>query len=106
MKTKIEFYPLNKSSEEILEYVTSVVKQHCLEAEWKLLEKVFVSFYTPYQIERRRHDIQECLYESNLVVKLLNNIYVSASMGGDESIARTIACNVSLRCDCYNHLTF
>ena len=106
MKTKIEFYPLNKSSEEILEYLTSLVKQHCLEAEWKLLEEVFVGFYTPYQVERIRHGIQECIYESNLVVKLLNNIYVNYQIAGDEFIARTIAVNIALRCDCYNHLTF
>lgn len=106
MKTRLEFNALNKSSEEILQYVTSLVKQYCLESEWKQLEEVFVEFYTPYQIELRRHDIQECSYEFTLVVKLLNNIYVSSSMGGKKGIARTVACNVALRCGCYNHLTF
>lgn len=107
VRTRIKFYPLTKSSEEILEYVTSLVKQYCLETEWKLLEEVFVGFYTLYQIEQKRYDIQQADgYESSLVVRLLNNIYINHLDGGNEDIARKLACNIALRCDCYNYLTF
>lgn len=106
MDTRIEFNFLNKSSEEILEYLISVVKQYCLEAEWKELEEVFVEFYTLYEVEQKRNHIEKCKYEASLVIKLLNNLYVRSYMAGREDIARKIAIKVGDRCDHYSHLTF
>lgn len=113
MKIKIEFNFLNKSSEEILEYFTNLVKQYCLEAEWKQLESVFVEFYALYKLGENNYNLEKCINsrsdECDFVIKLLNNLYINSAGRveiGSEIIARTLTYKIADRCSCYNHLTF
>ena len=104
MRIKLEF-PETESPIEVLEFITNLTKQYCLESEWKKLKLVFTEFYTIERVKYRLKSMSVTSYECALVIKILNDLYMNDHRGG-ESIAREVAIKISDRCDCMNTYTF
>jgi hypothetical protein len=98
-------FPETQSPIEILEFITILTKQYCLESEWKELESMFNEFYHLEQVKYQLVHMYLTSYECALVIKLLNNIYMNSHRGG-ESIAREIAIKIADRCSCTSSYTF
>jgi len=98
-------FPKTESSIEILEFITDLTKQYCLESEWKKLKLMFTEFYNVERINYRLRSMSVTSYECALVIKLLNDLYMHSHHGG-ESIAREVAVKIGDRCSCTSSYTF
>ena len=103
--TVILKFPETESPIEILEFITTLTKQYCLESEWKKLNLMFTEFYNIERVKNRSNSMSLTSYECALVIKLLNDLYLHSHHGG-ESIARQIAIKISDRCSCTSSYTF
>jgi len=104
MRVTLKF-PETESPTEILEFLTNLTKQYCLEAEWKKLEPLFTKFYNIERVKHRLQDMSNTYQECGLVIKILNDIYMNYHWG-TEGLARDIAIRVADRCNCMSSYTF
>ena len=106
MRINLNFpYTQDSSKTEVIEFLTSLTKQYCLETEWKKIEPLFTKFYTPKVIDSVFNEIKQTSFECYLVIKLLNHLYTNYHWGG-EGLARETAHKVADRCGCFSSFTF
>lgn len=106
MRINLNFpYTQETPKEEVIEFLTNLTKQYCLETEWKKLKPLFTKFYTPEVINPLFEAIKETSCECYLVIKLLNHLYVNYHWGS-EAKAREIAIKIADRCGCFSAFSF
>ena len=106
MRINLNFpYTQDSPKEEVIEFLTNLTKQYCLESEWKNIESLFTKFYTPEVINPIFEATKETSCECYLVIKLLNHLYVNYHWG-KEAKAREIAIKIANRCGCFSAFSF
>lgn len=106
MRINLNFpYTQDTPKTEVIEFLTNLTKQYCLEAEWKKLQPLFTKFYTAEVINPILEEIKQTSCECYLVIKLLNHLYMNHHWG-NEGLARETAHKVADRCGCFSSFTF